>query len=95
MQLTAISSPAQVTVPLPTQAVDAPTPAPSAAPSAAATLPPALEITYSFDKELNQIIFTLTRPDTGRVVRQVPPEAILEFASYIRQQTALALDAKV
>jgi hypothetical protein len=95
MQLTAISSAAQVTVPLLTQAVDAPTPAASAAPAAAATLPPALEITYSFDKELNQIIFTLSRPDTGQVVRQVPPNAVLEFAAYIRQQTAPAMDAKI
>lgn len=80
----------------------APTPAPApvarlqplGSAGQAPALPATLEISYSFNKELHQIVFTLRRPDTGRVVRQVPPSAILEFAAYILRQTAQSVDAK-
>ena len=94
MQATAISSlaPAAALLPAPNAAAPAPG---GTAPPAGVSLPPTLEITYDFNRELRQIVFTLRRPDTGQVVRQVPPRAVLEFAAYIMRQPAATVDVKI
>ena len=95
MDVTALSGLAPVAALLPANQSPAPAPnAPTAAGPQVVVLP-TLEITYDFNRELNQIIFTLRRPDTGQVVKQVPPRAVLEFAVYILHKTTRAVDVKI
>lgn len=54
-----------------------------------------IEARLSFDKELAQIIITLCDRDTGEVVRQIPPEKVLQFAQFLLQRsTGRLLDAR-
>lgn len=53
-----------------------------------------LEARYSFNEELAQIIVTLRNVDTGEVVRQIPPEKILQFAEFLLRRTGRILDAR-
>jgi len=66
--------------------------------AAAVTVPLArsnIEARLSFDKELAQIIITLCDKETGEVVRQIPPEQVLQFAQFLLENsTGKVLDAR-
>ncbi len=53
-----------------------------------------VEARFSFNEELAQIVVTLRDVDTGEVVRQIPPEKILQFAEFLLKRTGRILDAR-
>jgi len=84
-----------------------PTPVPARSPAAGrrAYSPPAisgrqpgrdstapLQASFRFEKLARQIVITIIEPQTGGVVRQIPPEQILKMIVYLQQTSALALD---
>ncbi len=56
--------------------------------------PRPLSALFRFDEELRQVIIALVRPETGRVVRQVPPEKILSLIAHLKEAARRALDRR-
>ena len=40
---------------------------------------PSLQASFFYDQQLNQVIITLTSPETGEVVRRIPDEHMQRF----------------
>lgn len=51
-----------------------------------------LSASFRFDEELRQVIITLVRPETGQVVRQVPPDKVLSLIANLQEAAKRALD---
>ena len=95
--------------PLPSQTPVSPTPVPARSPAAGrrAHSPPAisgrqpgrdsaapLQASFRFEKLARQIVVALVEPQTGGVVRQIPPEQILKMIVYLQQMSVRALDKR-
>ncbi len=93
--------------PLPSQTPVSPTPVPARSPAAgrSAEDPPAcsgrqlrrespapLKASVRFEKLARQIVVALLEPETGAVVRQIPPEKILRMIVYLQQASDGAFD---
>jgi len=92
--------------PLPSQQPVPPTPVPARPPAAGReATPPAtsgrqpqgelaapLQASLRFEKLARQIVLSLIEPETGEVVRQIPPEKILSLIVYLRQAADAAFD---
>ncbi|HUU55671.1 MAG TPA: flagellar protein FlaG [Armatimonadota bacterium] len=93
--------------PLPSQLPAPPTPVPARSPAAgrSAYIPPALsgrqlrrelpaplQASVRFEKLARQVVLALLEPETGRVVRQIPPEKILKMIVYLQQAADSAFD---
>jgi hypothetical protein len=53
-----------------------------------------IEARFSFNEELAQIVITLRDTNSGEVVRQIPPEKVLQFAEFLLKTTGRILDAR-
>jgi len=60
----------------------------------AGTLARPLEASFRFDEAARQIVVKLLRPETDEVVRQIPPEKILNLIVYLRQVTDCTFDRR-
>lgn len=94
--------------PLPSHQPVPPTPEPARPPAAdRSSSPPAasgrqpagappqpLQASFRFDDLARQAVVTLLRPETGEVVRQIPPEKILSLIVYLRGVTAASFDRR-
>jgi len=54
---------------------------------------PPLQASYEYDRALRQVVVTLTMPDTGGVVRQIPPEKVLRVIMGLLEVAGQFLDA--
>jgi len=96
--------------PLPSQTPVSPTPVPARSPAAgrSANNPPAvsgrrlrrespapLRTSVRFEKLARQIVVALLEPETGAVVRQIPPDKILRMLVYCQQASDGAFDKSV
>jgi hypothetical protein len=52
-----------------------------------------IEAELSYREELAQIVITLRDTESGQVVRQIPPEQVLQFAQFLRETNGRILDA--
>lgn len=52
------------------------------------------KLDISLDKELKVIVTKVLEADTGEVIRQYPPESILEVMKYLRSQRGLIVNQK-
>lgn len=43
------------------------------------------ELSFSVDRDLNQVIVTVARQDTKEVIRQIPPEEVVELAKRLKE----------
>ncbi len=50
------------------------------------------QIRLEVDDELHSIIFKLIDKESGRVIRQIPPEEFIELAKKMRQMDGLLID---
>jgi ABC-type transporter Mla subunit MlaD len=67
----------------------------AAAPARTISTPrPSLAATYSYHESLRQVIVTMYRPDTGQVIRQIPPDAIIAMAEAILSEVHATLDER-
>lgn len=93
--------------PLPSQTPVSPTPVPARSPAVgrSANNPPAcsgrqlrrespavLKASVRFEKLARQMVVTLLEPETGAVVRQMPPEKILKMIVCLQQASDGAFD---
>ena len=56
--------------------------------------PAPLAASYRFDASANSIVVVLIRPETDQVVRQIPPEKILQLMADLRDVVTRALDER-
>ncbi len=69
-------------------------PAPAARPAA----PPAFDtvnVNFAYDREINRVVVTLYRADTGEVIREIPPEKIRHFIASMLEMLAPQFEATV
>jgi hypothetical protein len=94
--------------PLPSHLPAPPRPAPPSSPAAdRRNSPPAasgrrpagaprepLQACFRFEELARQVVITLVRAETQEVVRQIPPEEIVNLIVYLREAVARALDKR-
>ncbi len=51
-----------------------------------------IELDFSVDKDLNTVVVKVINKETGKVIRQIPPEEMLKIAKRIEEMTGLLLD---
>lgn len=53
-----------------------------------------ISLRYSVDKQANSVVIRVMEADTEKLIRQVPPEAILSLKRYMRSLLGEIFDAK-
>lgn len=78
-----------------------PEPAPEPAPAPRVETPaplvveePNLKASYVYDRDLNRVIITLVREDSGEVVRQIPSEQLLRCLAGLMEVAGKTFDGK-
>ena len=56
---------------------------------------PSLQASFFYDQQLNQLIITLTSPETGEVVRQIPEEHLQRFIVGMMELAGNLFDTRV
>jgi hypothetical protein len=57
-------------------------------------LPRPLEASFRFEELARQVVVTLVQPESGAVVRQIPPEKIINLIVYLRQVAGRSFDRR-
>ncbi len=52
-------------------------------------------IELSVDKELNQVIFRILDKESGELIRQIPPEEVLELDRFFADQSGLFVEEEI
>jgi uncharacterized FlaG/YvyC family protein len=58
------------------------------------SLPSNSKLQVEKNKELGTFIYRSINPDTGEVIRQWPPEQLLEMREYLKEMEGLLVDTK-
>jgi len=58
------------------------------------SLPSNSKLEVEKDKELGTFIYRSINPDTGEIIRQWPPEKLLELREYLKEMEGLLVDTK-
>ena len=58
------------------------------------SLPSNSKLQVEKDKELGTFIYRSINPDTGEVIRQWPPEQLLQMREYLKEMEGLLVDTK-
>lgn len=53
------------------------------------------QLSFTFHKETKELIVKVLDPDTGKVIREIPPEELLELAMRIQEMVGLLIDKRV
>ncbi len=53
------------------------------------------QLSFTFHKETKELIVKVIDPDTGKVIREIPPEELLELALRIQEMVGLLIDRRV
>ncbi|MFY9140725.1 MAG: flagellar protein FlaG [Thermacetogeniaceae bacterium] len=53
------------------------------------------QLSFTFHKETEQLVVEVIDPDNGKVIRQIPPEELLELAVKLQEMIGLFLDKRV
>jgi len=70
-------------------------PAPAAPEQPMVVQSPGLQASFFYDQQLNQVIITLTSPESGEVVRQIPDEHMQRFISGMMELAGKLFDTRV
>jgi flagellar protein FlaG len=49
-------------------------------------------LSFRFEKELNRVVVKVIDPETGEVVREVPPESVIETMKQLRETAGRLVD---
>ena len=52
-------------------------------------------IELSVDEELNQVIFRVLDKESGEVIKQIPPEVVLELKRFFLEQSGLFVEEEI
>lgn len=53
------------------------------------------QLSFTFHKETKSLIVRVIDPDTNKVIREIPPEELLELAARIEEMIGLLFDKRV
>lgn len=51
-------------------------------------------LSFRYEKELNRVVVKVIDPETGELVREVPPEAVIEALKQLRETAGRLVDAE-
>ena len=54
-----------------------------------------IQLNFSQDKDLEQLVVKVMNHDTGEVIRQLPPENMLQMAKRMEELTGLLMDLQL
>lgn len=69
-------------------------PADDAPKSTASALFKPYSLSFRFDEELNRVVVKVIDPETGEMVREIPPEAVLEALKQLKSAPGSLVDAE-
>jgi uncharacterized FlaG/YvyC family protein len=52
-------------------------------------------LSFRFEKELNRVVVKVIDPETGELVREIPPEAVIEALKQLRKAPGSLVDEEV
>ncbi|MDH5230117.1 MAG: flagellar protein FlaG [Gammaproteobacteria bacterium] len=52
------------------------------------------ELSFSLNKEIGKVVVTVSDPQTGKVVRQIPSDAFIKLAERMEANKSMLLDSK-
>lgn len=52
-------------------------------------------LSFRFEKELNRVVVKVIDPETGELVREIPPESVIEALKQLRQAPGSLVDEEV
>lgn len=52
-------------------------------------------LSFRFEKELNRVVVKVIDPETGELLREVPPEAVIETLKQLRKAPGALVDEEV
>jgi uncharacterized FlaG/YvyC family protein len=47
---------------------------------------------YDVEDELRWVIVSVLKPETNKIIRQIPPEVVVDIAKYLREYTSNNID---
>lgn len=53
------------------------------------------QLSFTYHKETEQLVVEVIDPESGKVVRQIPPEELLDLAVKLQEMIGLFLDKRV
>ncbi len=53
------------------------------------------QLSFTFHKETKSLVVKVIDPDTNKVIREIPPEELLDLAARIQEMLGLLIDKKV
>jgi len=53
------------------------------------------QLSFTYHKETEQLVVEVIDPEDGKVIRQIPPEELLELAVKLQEMIALFFDKRV
>lgn len=53
------------------------------------------QLSFSFHKETEQLVVQVIDPETSAVIRQIPPQELLELAVKLQEMIGLLLDKRI
>jgi flagellar protein FlaG len=51
-------------------------------------------LSFRYEKELNRVVVKVIDPETGELVREVPPEAVIKALKQLRETAGHLVDAE-
>ncbi|MCC6764893.1 MAG: flagellar protein FlaG [Deltaproteobacteria bacterium] len=72
-----------------------------AQPPPAESTPPApsnfkpFSLSFRFEKELNRVVVKVIDPETGELLREIPPEAVIDALKQLRKTPGALVDEEV
>ena len=52
-------------------------------------------LSFRFDKELNRVVVKVVDPESGKLLREIPPESVLEALKEIKRSLGSLVDEEV
>ena len=52
-------------------------------------------LSFRFEKELNRVVVKVIDPETGELLREIPPEAVIEALKQLRKAPGALVDEEV
>lgn len=74
---------------------DRPAPQASEEPADPATTYKPYSLSFRFDKELNRVVVKVIDPESGELLREIPPESVLEALKELKRSLGSLVDEEV
>jgi len=50
---------------------------------------------FKIDKDVNKVVIKIKDPDTGEIIRQIPPEMVVKISKNIQELLGVLMDERV